>query len=78
MEDPDVISLSQDPDVIQIKNTRYRKFRLDLPGYNRQDLIYHYLFDLKESNKVYVHSKGWFYEIKPHLCNLDCKDSKKK
>jgi hypothetical protein len=71
--DPDVITLAEDQDTIQLYGRRYRK-----ANFSTQDHIYHYLFSQKECRKVYLHSRGWFVECKPHDCPMACKDSKQK
>ncbi len=72
----DVIVLPGEEPTIQLHGIRYRKLNLELPGYHRQDLVTHYLITLKEAGckKVYYHG-SWYYEIKPHVCPLDCIDS---
>lgn len=66
----DVITLNPpNTDVRVFRHKRYRLFR-----YDTQDLIYHYLFDLGDCHKIYFNNR-WWYEIKPHRCNLHCVDS---
>jgi hypothetical protein len=74
-EDDSIITLSGGNTTTR-KGIRYRKFILELPGYHRQDLIYHYLITLKQADckKVYYHG-SWYYEIKKHdPCPLECVD----
>lgn len=71
--DSDVITLNDDADTIKLHGRRFRK-----ANFSSQDWIYHYMFSQKECQKVYLHSKGWYVECKPHDCPMDCKDSNQK
>jgi hypothetical protein len=61
-------------DVFIYEKVKYRRWDLEKEGYDRQDLVYHYLIDLKHLAKIY-YKNSWWFAIKRHTCHIHCEDS---